>query len=383
MKLEVVLPAERARLVRLCARLTGNVDAAEDLAQETLIAAWRQADTLRDPLAGQQWLSGIARNLCRRWVDQQRRSLQARSLPDDQDEPSGWSGSSPLTADIDIEIDLERDELATLLDRALALLPPGSRDVLIQRFVEERTHAEIAEHLGVSEGAVALRIHRGKLALRRCLAQPELHAAAASFGLASPHTDEWQTTRVWCPFCGSATLRVRINEETGVLSCRCAGECIPGGTIIGAKSMVPRSTALTSAKSILRRELLDLDRCYRRVFAAQGSQCPRCGYRVPLTQKKPEGPSQHPGYTHGIHLLCRSCGVDNGASLLHLTLDMPAAQQFWRRHPRMRAVAVREVEADGRPALLGGFISLDTHARLDVLLARDTYATLRVDGAAE
>ncbi|MBA2678430.1 MAG: hypothetical protein H0U76_08565, partial [Ktedonobacteraceae bacterium] len=33
--LESLLPLERARLVRLCARLTGNVDAAEDLAQET------------------------------------------------------------------------------------------------------------------------------------------------------------------------------------------------------------------------------------------------------------------------------------------------------------------------------------------------------------
>ena len=40
---------ERAKLVRLCARLTGNVDAAEDLAQEALVEAWRHSYKLRDP----------------------------------------------------------------------------------------------------------------------------------------------------------------------------------------------------------------------------------------------------------------------------------------------------------------------------------------------
>lgn len=39
---------ERARLVRLCARLTGNVDSAEDLAHETLVVALRNETTLRD-----------------------------------------------------------------------------------------------------------------------------------------------------------------------------------------------------------------------------------------------------------------------------------------------------------------------------------------------
>src|SRR4051794_31991944 len=39
--IETFLQAERPRLVRLCARLSGSVDAAEDLAQETMLAAWR------------------------------------------------------------------------------------------------------------------------------------------------------------------------------------------------------------------------------------------------------------------------------------------------------------------------------------------------------
>ena len=65
--LETVLPAERARLVRLCATITGNGDVAEDLAQETLLEAWRHLHKLRDPERRAQWLTGIARNVCLRF----------------------------------------------------------------------------------------------------------------------------------------------------------------------------------------------------------------------------------------------------------------------------------------------------------------------------
>src|SRR5215831_13938863 len=40
---------QRARLIRLCSRMTGRSDVAEDLAQETLLEAWRHLHSLRDP----------------------------------------------------------------------------------------------------------------------------------------------------------------------------------------------------------------------------------------------------------------------------------------------------------------------------------------------
>ncbi|MBI3971447.1 MAG: hypothetical protein HY332_09170 [Chloroflexi bacterium] len=42
---EVTMAAERARLVRLCRRFTGEADVVEDLAQETLLEAWRHGDS--------------------------------------------------------------------------------------------------------------------------------------------------------------------------------------------------------------------------------------------------------------------------------------------------------------------------------------------------
>src|SRR5258707_6257256 len=91
----------------------------------------------------------------------------------------------------DVTLELERDELARLLDRALALLPAETRQVLIARCVEESPQAEVAARLGVSEGAVAVRLQRGKLALRRVLAG-ELRAEAADFGMFAPGPAGWQ-----------------------------------------------------------------------------------------------------------------------------------------------------------------------------------------------
>jgi Sigma-70 region 2 len=58
---------QRRPLVRLCAVLTGDRDAAEDLAQETLLEAWRNAHKLHDPSGAERWVAAIARptlNVC-------------------------------------------------------------------------------------------------------------------------------------------------------------------------------------------------------------------------------------------------------------------------------------------------------------------------------
>ena len=75
--LEAALAGERARLVRLCAQLTGDTQAAEDLAQETLVEAWRCLAKLRTPDGLAPWLTAIARNVCLRWGRARGRDLRA------------------------------------------------------------------------------------------------------------------------------------------------------------------------------------------------------------------------------------------------------------------------------------------------------------------
>ena len=88
-------------------------------------------------------------------------------------------------------------------------------------------------------------------------------------------------------------------------------------------------------------------------------------------------------FRRGISMTCPRCGSRDGASLWHLTLDMPEAQRFWQRHPRMRAMQPRPVESAGVPALGTGFASVDGRDQLDVIVARDTLAVLGVPGVLE
>src|SRR5690348_15098477 len=121
-----VSPEERMGLLRLCLNVTGNRDAAEDLVQETLLEAWLHEQALRDATKRTQWLAGIARNVCLRWLRGHGRDaahLVEFQAGRDTSENLPADLENMLADDVDIEVELERKELVELLDRALALLP--------------------------------------------------------------------------------------------------------------------------------------------------------------------------------------------------------------------------------------------------------------------
>ena len=68
--------SERAWLVRYCARASGRAEHAEDLAQETLMEAWRNRHKLTDPAARLPWLAAIARHVIQRSARAHGRDLQ-------------------------------------------------------------------------------------------------------------------------------------------------------------------------------------------------------------------------------------------------------------------------------------------------------------------
>ena len=189
------LGSERRRLVRLCAVLTGDHAVAEDLAQETLLEAWRHRDRLREPSGADRWLSAIARNVCHRWA--RRRGRDSVLVGDLDPDMLGWMGD-----------ELGCCELDERLERALARLPGTARDMIVRHHVDGVSHAEIAARYGVSEEAVSMRISRGR-ALRELLTDPG---------------DGWGDTRVWCSGCGARRLQMRRDERAVLF--RCVG-CSP------------------------------------------------------------------------------------------------------------------------------------------------------------
>jgi RNA polymerase sigma-70 factor (ECF subfamily) len=372
---QALLLAERPRLVRLCARLAGDGDAAEDLAQETLVEAWRNAHKLRNPEARRCWLTGIARNVCRRWSQRRRREIARLVGAAGRQAGGGDDRAAEVADDLDLEV-------------ALALLPSETRAVLIARYIEEAPQAAIAARLGVSEGAVAVRLHRGKLALRHLLTT-ELREDAAAYGLAGTDDGGWRETRLWCPRCGGRRLG-RFDTMTGELALRCPScypepDYIPDHIIPAEMGMPDLFRGVKGYKAALNRFAAWQQAYYRPALPERVAPCSNCGCPAPLRRGLPADSCAPAAVRRErwLHLRCARCGLTLSQGLLGLVLALPEGRRFARTYPRHRLLPERETEAAGRAALVTSLESLDGAARLDVVSARDTYELLTVHGAPE
>lgn len=371
---QTIQTAERTQLVRFCTRRVGDPDVAEDLAQETLIEAWRHAGRLADPDARTPWLLGIARNVCRRWERANGRDLAHRAqltgvadaVDHDLDDLAG-DRDDPV-------LELEREELAELLDRSFALLPAATRTLLLQHYVDGLSQAELARRLDLSEGAVAVRIHRGKLLLRRVLASPDLGGG--------PAAGDWQETRIWCSRCGSRRLFGRFGPNNTSFSLRCP-DCHPNLDIhlVHGEHTVDELAGIKTYKPAFSRVMSWAIDFYRPGLATGMVNCHRCGRPATLHRHLPVEVPLPWRNDHGVHFRCPCHETAFDAALSALTLWLPEGRRFWRTHPRIRTLPAREVEANGRPAIVSRFESLTGSAHYDVVSSRDTFELLGVYGA--
>lgn len=379
-RLELLLAGSRARIVRFCTHMISNPDAAEDLAQETLLEAWKNRQKLDPQENGEnqvRWLLAIARNVCMRWGRSHGHDL-AHLAPrkDYADDAEETTEDIPVSG-YDIEIELERAELAHLLDRALALLPPATRELLIARYIHASPHAEIIKNLGLSEDALVQRLHRGKLALQRVITT-HMPEEAAAYGLVVPEEEKLrQKTRIWCPICGTNHL-IKYDDpaaNTIKFACSACGQI----SFFYAEA----SQDLISPRPILSRQLVLIGEYYRQAITTGQTHCPLCGKTVRAVPCNSQKRSLHDLHScdqdvYGLSIACLNCRQGGVNPLSHLTLDMPEARQFWQKHPRMRWLPSKEIEHQGQSAILGSFQSTTATAQLDVIYQRDTLKVLNV-----
>ncbi len=149
--LHEVTPALRGLVGGRMRRLPG----AEDVVQNVLLSVHRARHRYRPEQPFGPWLRVIARNAV---TDALRASARsgARSVPIDQ---VAASLSEPPAHPCD-------DELSEELSDALSELPPPHREAVELIHLRELSVAEAAAHVGISEGALKVRAHRGYKALR-------------------------------------------------------------------------------------------------------------------------------------------------------------------------------------------------------------------------
>ena len=377
LRLEEALRSERARLVRWCAYLTGNPDVAEDLAQETCAAAWRSAGRPERAEEYGAWLAGIARNICRSWRRRQlRESSHVASIASDAAGATDHIGELTLEA-ADLAELVERQELALLLDHALAYLPAETRQALVAKYLEEAPLAEVAVRMGMSESALAARLHRGKRALRHVLTT-ELRDEAVSFGLAPAEDDGWRETRIWCPVCGSRRFVGRLTPETDTFVLRCP-QCYLRDRVDFARWSAPGLFhGLSSHRAALSRLSRSAHEFYGRSLSNGTAMCVRCGVTVTMRRARQEEPDTD----FHLRIICARCSAKYSATLSGIVFCHPHTQRFWREHSRMTTLPTRAIEYGGQRAALTSFVSRDGAARLDFISDPQTFVILHVNGAA-
>jgi RNA polymerase sigma-70 factor (ECF subfamily) len=173
---ELIRPCERGIFFLLLSLLKNETEA-EDAAQETVIKVYLNLKNFRGDSQFRTWVLSIARN---EGLGRLRRQTSRRedSLEADTDDQNGDFTPAILTSWREIPTEaLEKKELAAILRAGIDSLPEIYRNIILLRDIEEMDIRETAAALGISEGAVKVRLHRARAMLQRRLA-PQLKGFA-------------------------------------------------------------------------------------------------------------------------------------------------------------------------------------------------------------
>ncbi|MDQ6688198.1 MAG: sigma-70 family RNA polymerase sigma factor, partial [Actinomycetota bacterium] len=163
--------AESARLVGALTRMTRDVELAEDLAQDALVAAFEQWPTTGVPVNPAAWLMTTAK---RRGIDHFRRADNLRRKTEELGHARIGREEEQMP-DLDAQVDyIEDDVLRLIFLSCHPSLSPQSRAALTLRLVGGLTTSEIARGFLAAESAVGQRISRAKKILSEARADFEL-----------------------------------------------------------------------------------------------------------------------------------------------------------------------------------------------------------------
>ncbi len=153
---EAIYRRHAGRVHALCRRLAEDGGRAEELTQEVFLRAWRHLGSCPGNAALPGWLCRIAIHA----VLEDNRKLRRRSRRE-MAAPDGVlpeRGAPPAPAGLALD-----------LERAIARLPAGARQVFVLYDVEGFRHEEIGKLLGITPGTSKAQLHRARRLLKEAL----------------------------------------------------------------------------------------------------------------------------------------------------------------------------------------------------------------------
>jgi RNA polymerase sigma-70 factor, ECF subfamily len=154
---EELVERTNRQVYTLAHRLIGDRHEAEDVAQEAYVRVYRSLDGFRGDARFETWLHRIVANVAMSHL--RRRGRFGEVVAEEPEQFANIPESAPEPDPV------ERDEIK----RALARLTPAQRAAVVLKDVYGFSCQEIGERMGLSEGAVKVRLHRARRQLKELI----------------------------------------------------------------------------------------------------------------------------------------------------------------------------------------------------------------------
>ena len=230
--------AHSGRIFGYCLRRLPSREDAEDAVQHTFMNAHRALGQGVVPRSEAAWLFKIAENVCR----ERRRSAWRRNQLELVQDPDGMAGLAAAPQ-------RTHDELAGLAD-ALAELPPNQQRAILMREWQGLSYREIAEQLGLTEGAVETLLFRARRSLARKLDRSRGRAwgnvgSLGAWGKSVLGGSAAKVAATAAVVAGLAAATPAVRHELGSVH-RAARSSSPAAAVV--RTPDPRPTAVTQAE---------------------------------------------------------------------------------------------------------------------------------------
>jgi len=167
---EVAVRSFGPRMLAVARRFLGQDQDAQDAVQDAFLNAFKSINNFQGDSRLETWLHRIIVNVCLMKLRSRKRKNE-RNIEDLLPKFSDDGHRADAAAEMAITFDTTVDDRETrkIVQTTIFELPDNCRTVLLLRDIEEKSTEETAELLGISPGAVKVRLHRARQALRELL----------------------------------------------------------------------------------------------------------------------------------------------------------------------------------------------------------------------